>query len=65
MINMTLEETQDKEDILILMMINERDKQIDLLETENTDLKKLLIETLKEKKHLEKVIKELKNKRNS
>ena len=41
---MTLEETQDKEDILILMMIDERDKQIDLLETENADLKKLLIE---------------------
>ena len=62
---MTLEETQDKEDILILMMINERDKQIELLETENTDLKKLLIEVLQEKKHLEKIIKELKNKRNS
>lgn len=60
MINMTLEETQDKEDILILMMINERDKQIELLEFENTDLKKLLIEVLQEKKHLEKIIKELK-----
>lgn len=65
MINMTLEETQDKEDILILMMIDERDKQIELLETENTDLKKLLIESLQEKKHLEKIIKELRNKRNS
>ena len=64
MINMTLEETQDKEDILILMMINERDKQIELLETENADLKKLLIEVLQEKKHLEKIIKDLKNKRN-
>lgn len=62
---MILEETQDKEDILILMMINERDKQIELLETENADLKKLLIESLQEKKHLEKIIKELKNKRNS
>ena len=60
MINMILEETQDKEDILILMMINERDKQIELLETENTDLKKLLIEVSQEKKHLEKIIKELK-----
>lgn len=60
MINMTLEETQDKKDILIIMMINERDKQIELLETENADLKKLLIETSQEKKHLEKIIKELK-----
>ena len=65
MINMTLKETQNKEDILILMMINERDKQIELLETENTDLKRLLIEVLQEKKHLEKVVKELKSKRNS
>lgn len=63
--NMTLEETQDKEDILILMMIDERDKQMELLETENADLKKLLIEALQEKKHLEKIIKELKSKRNS
>ena len=62
--NMTLEETQDKEDILILMMIDERDKQIDLLETENADLKKLLIEVSQEKKHLEKIIKELNSKRN-
>lgn len=62
---MTLEETQDKEDILIIMLIQERDKQIELLETENADLKKLLIETSQEKKHLEKIIKELKNKRNS
>lgn len=58
--NMTLEETQDKEDILILMLIQERDKQIELLETENADLKKLLIEISQEKKHLEKIIKELK-----
>lgn len=49
---------------LILMMIDERDKQIDLLETENADLKKLLIEVLQEKKHLEKIIKELNSKRN-
>lgn len=61
---MTLEETQDKEDILILMLIQERDKQIDILETENADLKKLLIETMQEKNHLEKIIKELNNKRN-
>ena len=62
--NMILEETQDKEDILILMLIQERDKQIELLETENADLKKLLIEVLQEKKHLEKIVKELKSKRN-
>ena len=62
---MTLEETQDKEDILILMLIQERDKQINLLETENADLKRLLIEVTQEKKHLEKVIKELKSKRNN
>ena len=60
---MTLEETQDKEDILILMLIQERDKQIDLLESENANLKKLLIESLQEKKHLEKIIKELNSKR--
>lgn len=42
----------------------EKDKQIELLETENADLKKLLIESLQEKKHLEKIIKELNSKRN-
>lgn len=57
---MSIEETQDKEDILILMLIQERDKQIELLETENADLKKLLIEVSQEKKHLEKIVKELK-----
>ena len=57
--NMTLQETQDKDDILILFMISERDKQIELLETENYNLKRILIETLRENKHLEKVIKEL------
>ena len=56
---MQLQETQDKEDILILMLIQERDKQIELLETENYNLKRILIETLRENKHLEKVIKEL------
>ena len=56
---MQLRETQDKDDMLILFMINERDKQIELLETENYNLKRILIETLRENRHLEKVIKEL------
>ena len=60
---MTLEETQDKEDILILLMINERDKQIELLETENTSLKRLLIDIVRENNRLQKVAKELKGKR--
>ena len=38
-------------------MINERDKQIKMLEKENADLKRLLIEVLQENKHLEKVVK--------
>ena len=54
---MKLREAQDEEDILILLMINERDKQIKMLEKENTDLKRLLIEVLQENKHLEKVVK--------
>ena len=54
---MNLRETQDKDDILIIMMINERDKQIELLETENYNLKAMLIETLRENRHLEKIIK--------
>ena len=58
--NMTLQETQDKDDILILFMISERDKQIELLETENYNLKRILIETLRENKHLEKVVNKLK-----
>lgn len=45
------------------MMIQERDKQISLLEEENTYLKKLLIDALTENKHLIKIIKELKSKR--
>ena len=57
---MTLEEAKDKDDILMLMMIQERDKQISLLEEENTYLKKILIEVLQENKHLEKVIKKFK-----
>ena len=62
---MTVEETQDKDDMLILFMINERDKQIELLETENAGLKRLVIELSLEKKHLEKVVSELKSKRNN
>lgn len=62
--NMTLEETQDKEDILILMMIDERDKQIELLETENTGFRNLTADLLLENKRLKKVIKELRSKRN-
>lgn len=54
---MTLKETQDKDDILILIMISERDKQIEILEKENADLKRLLIEALQENKHLEKTVK--------
>ena len=54
---MTLKETQDKDDILILIMISERDKQIEILEKENADLKRLLIEVLQENKHLEKTVK--------
>ena len=60
---MTLKEAKDKDDILMLMMIQERDKQISLLEEENTYLKKLLIDALTENKHLIKIIKELKSKR--
>ena len=56
---MTLQETQDKDDILILMMIKERDQQIELLEIENANLKRLLIETVRENRHLEKIIKKL------
>lgn len=56
---MKLNETQDKEDILILLMINERDKQIQLLEKENTNIKNLLIESVEENANLRKRIKEL------
>lgn len=56
---MKLNETQDKEDILILLMINERDKQIELLEDENTNIKNLLIESTAENANLRKRIKEL------
>ena len=61
---MQLKETQDKEDILILLMINEREKQIELLETENAGLKRLVIELSLENKHLEKIVNKLKSKRN-
>lgn len=61
---MQLKETQDKEDILILLMIHEREKQIELLETENAGLKRLVVELILEKKHLEKVVNKLKSKRN-
>lgn len=56
---MQLEETQDKEDILILFMIQERDKQINLLEAENFNLKRLLIEMTTENKQLKKLVKRL------
>ena len=62
---MTLKETQDDKDILILMMIQERDKQLEILEEENANLKRLLIELLRDNRHLEKLIRELKSKRNS
>ena len=57
--NMILEETQDKKDAVIIMMIKERDQQIELLEIENANLKRLLIETVRENRHLEKMIKKL------
>lgn len=60
---MTLKETQDDKDVLILMMIQERDKQLEILEEENANLKRLLIELLRENRHLDKVINELRSKR--
>ena len=60
-----VKETQDDKDILILMMIQERDKQLETLEEENANLKRLLIESLRDNRHLEKLIRELKSKRNS
>ena len=62
---MTLKETKDDKDVLILMMIQERDKQLEILEEENANLKRLLIESLRDNRHLEKLIRELKSKRNS
>ena len=61
---MILKETQDNKDILIMLMIQERDKQIRLLEKENNGLKELLIKQVEENRHLLKIIKQLKNKRN-
>lgn len=60
---MTLKETQDDKDVLILMMIQERDKQLEILEEENANLKRLLIESLRDNRHLDKVINELRSKR--
>lgn len=57
---MILEETQDNKDTLIILMIQERDKQIKLLESENASLKKLLIQQIEENRHLIKVIKKIK-----
>ena len=45
---MTLEEAQDKEDLLIIMMLKERDKQIETLEIEKENLKMLLMDTISE-----------------
>lgn len=60
---MTLEETQDKQDILILMLIQERDRYIELLETENTGFRNLSADLILENKKLIKTIKELKSKK--
>lgn len=57
---MILEETQDNKDALIILMIQERDKQIEMLEIENANLKMLLIDAISENNHLLKVIKKLK-----
>ena len=57
---MILEETQDNKDALIILMIQERDKQIKLLESEHANLKKILIQQLEENRHLIKVIKKIK-----
>lgn len=54
---MKLEETQDKEDILILLMFKERDSYIKYLETENISLKSLLFEVAEENTQLRKRIK--------
>ena len=61
---MILKETQDNKDVLIMLMIQERDKQIKLLEKENNGLKELLIKQVEENRHLLKIIRQLKNKRN-
>lgn len=58
---MTNEETQDEEDILIMNMIRIRDKRIELLENENRDLKRLLLEINQENESLRKINKGLKS----
>lgn len=61
---MILKETQDNKDILIMLMIQERDNYIELKEQENKSLKELLIKQVEENRHLLRIIKQLKNKRN-
>ena len=56
---MRVEESKDKNDILILLLIQERDKQIGLLEEENSSIKQLLIDATVENTNLRKRIKEL------
>ena len=60
---MTLEETKDKDDILMLMMIQQRDRYIELLETENIGFRNLTAELLSENKKCRKVIRDLNSKR--
>ena len=61
---MTLEETQDNKDVLIMLMIQERDNYIELKEQENKSLKELLIKQVEENRHLLRIIQQLKNNRN-
>lgn len=56
---MIINELEDKKDILILLMIQEREKQIQILEQENSDIKRLLIDLVIENKNLTKKIKKL------
>ena len=53
---MTLEETQDNKDVLIMLMIQERDNYIELKEQENKSLKELLIKQVEENRHLLRII---------
>lgn len=59
---MKIREINNKEDGLILLMIQERDKQIELLEEENKYIKSLLIELSIENTHLTKKLKLLRRK---
>ena len=61
---MILKETQDNKDVLIMLMIQERDNYIELKEQENKSLKELLIKQVEENRHLLRIIKQLKNNRN-